>query len=189
MSTEPHETAAENDSSHEQFHIREVQEAFARKDVEASRAEHSKRREFVHTEQHGSSASEYVKSVVFGGLDGIMTIFAIITAGAGAGATWQSFLVFGFSNVIADAFSMGFGEYIGGDAERDANLLEQRRENWQVHFLKDLRMQKLEALYIAKGMPADDAKRLVEIFGKRPKMLAEFILVDDKGLYCLDAMM
>lgn len=36
-------------------------------------------------EVHSGEASEYIKSVVFGGLDGIVTTFAIVCAAVGAG--------------------------------------------------------------------------------------------------------
>ncbi|KAK7198548.1 Vacuolar iron transporter 1 [Novymonas esmeraldas] len=153
--------------------------AFLSGDVEASRHEHRKP---MHCEKHNSSASEYVKSVVFGGLDGIMTTFAIIAAAAGSGGNYATVLIFGFSNVIADGFSMGFGEYVSGEAERENAASERRREEWEVENSFDLEVDEMVQIYMAKGLSFDDAHTVVSIISKDPKMFVDFMMVEELGL-------
>ncbi len=64
-----------------------------------------------HDEAH-NSLGDYLKGVVFGGLDGILTSFAIVAGAAGGKMSWEVVLVLGFSNIFADAISMGVGEYL-----------------------------------------------------------------------------
>ncbi|KAG5475774.1 hypothetical protein CUR178_03487 [Leishmania enriettii] len=153
--------------------------AFRAGDVEASRREHMKP---MHAESHNSSASEYIKSVVFGGLDGIMTTFAIISAAAGGGGTYATVLIFGFSNVIADGFSMGFGEYVSGEAERENAISERRREEWEVENSFDLEIDEMVQIYMARGLSFDDANTIVAIISKDPKMFVDFMMVEELGL-------
>lgn len=50
-------------------------EAFNKGDADASMLLHDAKRHAP--EQHGGSGSDYVKSIVFGGLDGIITTFGM----------------------------------------------------------------------------------------------------------------
>ncbi|EPY22245.1 integral membrane protein [Strigomonas culicis] len=156
-----------------------ARDAFRRGDVEASRREHMKP---LHAESHNSSASEYVKSVVFGGLDGITTTFAIIAAAAGSNGNFATVLIFGFSNVIADGFSMGFGEYVSGEAERENALTERRREEWEVENSFDLEVDEMVQIYVSRGLSFDDANSIVSIISKDPKLFVDFMMIEELGL-------
>lgn len=47
----------------------------------------------VATEDHGGLASEYIKSIIFGGLDGVITTFSTIASVAGGGLPLTTVLV------------------------------------------------------------------------------------------------
>jgi len=49
----------------------------------------------------------YIQSLVFGGVDGIITSFAVVAAIAGAGYSTYYILAIGIANLIADGLSMG----------------------------------------------------------------------------------
>jgi len=155
-----------------------ARQAYQNRDIEAARLEHAK----PHSEPHGSEASDYVKSVVFGGLDGIMTTFAIIAAAAGSNTAFTTILVFGFSNVVADAFSMGFGEYVSGSAELDHARSERAREEWEVENAKDMEIAEMIELYQEKGLSEEDATALVGIISKDNKVFVDFMMADELGI-------
>ncbi|RNF26207.1 uncharacterized protein Tco025E_01515 [Trypanosoma conorhini] len=154
--------------------------AFQRGDLEMSRLEHSK--PLPHTEFHSSAATDYIKSVVFGGLDGIMTTFAIVAAAVGSNNSYATILVFGFSNVIADGFSMGFGEYVSREAERENARAERRREEWEVENAFDLEVDEMVQIYEAKGLSHEDATTIVSIISKDPKLFVDFMMTEELGL-------
>ena len=159
-----------------------AREAFRKGDVEATRAEHAKSAPNDHTEKHGGAGGDYVKAVTFGGLDGIGTTFAIIAAAAGANQDWKTVLVFGFANVLADGFSMGFGEFIGGSAERDFALRERTREEWEVENCFDFEVGEMIELYESKGLSKEDATTMVSIISKDPKIFLDYMMVAELGL-------
>ena len=49
----------------------------------------------------------HIQSLVFGGVDGIITSFAVVAAIAGAGYSTFYILAIGIANLIADGLSMG----------------------------------------------------------------------------------
>lgn len=49
------------------------------------------------------SEGGFLKPIIFGGLDGILTSFAIVAGAAGGGLSPEVVMVLGFSNIFADA--------------------------------------------------------------------------------------
>lgn len=68
---------------------------------------------------------EYLGETVYGGIDGIVTTFAIVAGSVGAGLSSKIVLILGFANLIADGFSMGVGAYLSSKSERE--LYEKKR--------------------------------------------------------------
>ena len=64
--------------------------------------------------------NRHVRGLVFGGMDGILTTFALLAAVAGSQKTSVSLtLVIGISTVLADALSMAAGEFLSAKAENE----------------------------------------------------------------------
>ncbi|WP_170561065.1 VIT1/CCC1 transporter family protein [Ruegeria atlantica] len=60
-----------------------------------------------------------LRDVVYGGIDGSVTTFAIVAGVAGAGLSPFIIVALGLANVLADGFSMAAGNYSGTKAELD----------------------------------------------------------------------
>jgi len=55
---------------------------------------------------------EYYSEVVYGGVDGLITTFAIISGSLGADLSQNIILILGFASLLADGFSMGISSYL-----------------------------------------------------------------------------
>jgi vacuolar iron transporter family protein len=66
-----------------------------------------------------SGNGKYIKNIVYGGIDGIVTTFAVVAGGSGASLPVGILLILGFANLIADGFSMAFGEFVSSRAENE----------------------------------------------------------------------
>lgn len=119
-----------------------------------------------------------IKSIVFGGLDGVITTFSTIASVAGAALPIETVLVLGFANLIADGIAMGAGDFLSSKAEFDflvdekaksAALLEGGRGGADV-----------AAALEAKGLSAADAAEVVAIVSKPAyrEFGTEFVLVE-----------
>lgn len=60
---------------------------------------------------------DYLSEFVYGGIDGAVTTFAVVAGATGAGFNAKVLLVLGFSNLIADGFSMSVGSYLSKKSE------------------------------------------------------------------------
>ena len=58
------------------------------------------------------SGGDYLKSMVYGAMDGLITTFAVVSAVVGGELKIGTVLIMGFANMLADGVSMGFGDYL-----------------------------------------------------------------------------
>ncbi len=63
------------------------------------------------SEDWHQSEGGFLKPIIFGGLDGILTSFAIVAGAAGGGLSPTVVLVLGFSNIFADALRYVLGHF------------------------------------------------------------------------------
>lgn len=59
-----------------------------------------------------------LREFVYGGMDGAVTTFAIVTGAAGANFGSKVILILGLANVFADGFSMAVGAYLSEKADQ-----------------------------------------------------------------------
>ena len=138
-----------------------AREAFAAGSADASRAAHmAPRAPGMATEEHGQ-AHGALKSVVFGGLDGILTSFAVIAGAAGAHLGPVAVLAMGISNVLADAVSMGAGEWLSSRSYSNFVRKELERETWELENFPEGEVLEMIELYEQRGMSREDAEVVI----------------------------
>ena len=59
----------------------------------------------------------YIRPFILGAFDGLVTTFVIITAGVAGNVPKSSITIISVSSLVADAFSMGSGEYLSSRSE------------------------------------------------------------------------
>lgn len=103
-----------------------------------------------------------VKSLVFGGLDGIITTFAIVATVAGARAHAGLVLLMGAANLMADALSMGIGDYLSERAEDEFVESAYRTELADVRSRPHTKQAALQAAYEQCGLEPAAARTAVQ---------------------------
>ncbi len=160
--------------------IEKARDAFRTKDVSASIAAHAGMGKKKHEETHGNA--KYLKSVVYGGLDGIITTFAVVAGATGASFSTTVLLVLGFANLFADGISMAFGDYLSTKAEREYHGAEREREEWEVdNHLQGEKREMIE-IYIGRGLSRGDAERVVDIISKKKKTFVDIMMLEELGI-------
>ena len=106
---------------------------------------------------------EFLRQIVFGGNDGIVTTFAIVAGFAGAGADGAAqiggiaVLLFGIANLLADATAMGLGEFLSARSEQDVYRATRDKELAEIARNPALERAEMEEIFTDKGMTSDDA--------------------------------
>lgn len=165
-----------------------AREAYKAGDVEAARAAHGHghghggHSHGKAPEAHSNTPSEYIKSMVFGGLDGIITTFAVVAAVAGADMSGDLVILMGVANLVSDGISMGLGDYFSEKSEKDYIKNEWMRETWELENYPEGEKQEMVELYEGQGMDKEDAATIVNTFAKYPDKFVNLMMVDELGL-------
>ena len=147
-----------------------LRNAYTSGDVEASRNHHDAKlmaaAAAVNSEEGHQTAGQSLKPIIFGGLDGILTSFAIVAGSAGGRLPPSVVLILGFSNIFADALSMGVGEFLSSKAENEWILSERGREEWELENYPAGEVQEMIDLYVKEGMEYEDAVLCINTMAK-----------------------
>ncbi len=166
----------------------EAREAYKKQDHEASRAAHAARAEGLGArngsamEDHRNAQGKYLKSVIYGGLDGTITTFAAVAGVAGANLSAGIVLIMGFANLIADGLSMSIGDYLSSKSEAEYQAAERAREAWEVKHYPEGEKQELREIYQARGMAASDAAAVVDIIAKDEQAWIDIMMIEELGI-------
>jgi len=152
--------------------------AYEGSDTEASRDYHDNRK----SEEMHQSEGGFLKPIIFGGLDGILTAFAIVAGSAGVALDPSVILILGFSNIFADALSMGVGEFLSSKAENEWILSEREREKWEVENYPDGEVKEMIDIYVKKGMERNDATMVIETIAKYEEFFIDVMMAEELEL-------
>ena len=136
-------------------------------------------------EQHKTEGG-LLKPMIFGGLDGILTSFAIVAGAAGGNLSSGVVLILGFSNIFADALSMGVGEFLSSKAESEWILSERRREEWELENYPEGEMKEMVELYMLKGMSREDAETVITTMAKYKDFFVDVMMAQELELQVPD---
>ena len=129
-----------------------------------------------------SPVAEFIKQIIYGGNDGIVTTFAVVAgfAGAGAGGIVEiggiAVLLFGLANLFADGAAMGLGEFLSARSEQD--LYHSIREK-ELHEIKNNpEMERIESIEMLqdRGFSLEHAQEMTDILEHYPEHYADFMM-------------
>ena len=100
---------------------------------------------------HGQNGGEFVGDFVFGGIDGVVTTFAIVAGVVGADLSASIVLVLGLANLLADGFSMAIGNYLSIKSEKERYDHEWQEEAYEIETIPEEERKEVEAIYRNKG--------------------------------------
>lgn len=157
--------------------------AFREGDPDASRQAHDKMATLGSREPHTQESGDFIKNILFGGLDGIVTSTAIVSAVFGANYSSEVALTLGFANLLADGLSMGFSEYLSSRGERSYIMTERAREEWEMKNYPEGEKAEMVEIYTDKhGFSKEDAELIIGTMSKNEKFFIDHMCVEELGL-------
>lgn len=139
-------------------------------------------------EHHISPFGEFIKQIIYGGNDGIVTTFAVVAGFAGAGADGVAqiggiaVLLFGLANLFADGAAMGLGEFLSARSEQDVYHSIRRKEAYEIKHNPEMERAETLEILIEKGMTRPDAIAMAGILQKYPDYYADFMMNYEIGM-------
>jgi len=126
--------------------------------------------------------SNYLRDWIYGGIDGVVTTFAIVTGVVGADLPAAVVLVLGFANLLADGFAMGASNYSGTKAERDDYDRILGIEAKHIALVPDGEREEIRQIFAAKGFAGNDLDRIVGVITADRGLWAKTMAVEEYGL-------
>ena len=134
------------------------------------------------TPEEHKKEGKHIKSVVYGGLDGIITTFAVVAGVTGAALSAGIVLILGFANLVADGISMGIGDYISTKSEREYQKEERKREEWEIKNYPKGEKKEMMEIYLKKGISERDAFKIVSILSRYKKAWVDIMMLEELGI-------
>ncbi|WP_208351833.1 VIT1/CCC1 transporter family protein [Pseudaestuariivita rosea] len=144
--------------------------------------------------EHGHSKAEiaariaapgkasHLRDVIYGGIDGAVTTFAIVAGVQGAGLPTGVILALGIANVLADGFSMAAGNYSGTKAELDDRQRLRQIEERHIDHFPEGETEELRQILAQKGLSGDVLEEAVRAIASDRAKWIEMMLTDEYGL-------
>lgn len=161
----------------------DARKAFSKNDKTLAAEAHSPERiSNAHHEKHGGAGSQYIGDLVYGGLDGIITTFAVVSGVAGAELGSGIILILGIANLLADGFSMATGAYLSSKSENEYYDKEYEREMWEVEEFPEGERLELQEIYLDQGYSKEEADQLTEIKTRTKERWVDAMMIDELGM-------
>lgn len=142
--------------------------------------------------EHSSAAIEerlaagphhnYLRDWIYGGVDGSVTTFAIVTGVVGANLSPWIILVMGFANLFADGFSMAASNFLGTKSEQEDLKRLEAIENRHIDLAPEGEREEVRQIFQNKGFGGEDLDRVVELVTSDRKRWVRTMLTEEYGL-------
>jgi VIT1/CCC1 family predicted Fe2+/Mn2+ transporter len=133
-----------------------------------------------HSEGHYGHRVGWLRAMVLGANDGIISTAALLLGVAAANSSRNAILTAGMAGLVAGAVSMALGEYVSVSSQRDSERSDIEKEKWELANQADHELEELAAIYQAKGLPPELAAEVAVQLTEHDALAAH--LLDELGI-------
>lgn len=124
----------------------------------------------------------YLRDWIYGGIDGAVTTFAIVSGVVGGKLPYQAVLILGAANLLADGFSMAAGNFSGTRAEHEELARVREMELRHIRDVPEGEREEVRQIYAAKGFSGEDLERVVRVITSDRERWVQTMLTEEHGL-------
>ncbi|MBI3748251.1 MAG: VIT1/CCC1 transporter family protein [Chloroflexi bacterium] len=134
------------------------------------------------TSNHETRANAVLRPVVFGANDGLVSNLALVMGVAGANAEPAVIVLAGIAGLLAGAFSMGVGEYISVQSQRELLEFQLAFQRHQLRLAPEQERRILRDIYVGRGLEPEEAARFVDKLFEQPEQATRLLIFEEVGL-------
>jgi VIT1/CCC1 family predicted Fe2+/Mn2+ transporter len=131
---------------------------------------------------HETRANSVLRPIVFGANDGLVSNLALVMGVAGANPEPGIIVLAGVAGLIAGAFSMGVGEYISVQSQRELLDYQVAFQRKQLREAPEQERAILDRIYVERGISQADAERFVDAVFREPDHAVRLLIFEEVGL-------
>ncbi len=146
-----------------------------------SKLEHDHTREAI-AERISGVKHNYVRDWIYGGVDGAVTTFAVVSGVAGAELSTSIVLILGSANLLADGFSMAAGNFLATRSEIDDYRRLETIEHRHIDVAPEGEREEIRQIYREKGFEGTELEKAVELITSDRDRWVQTMLTEEYGL-------
>lgn len=131
---------------------------------------------------HGSRLAPFIQDIVYGGIDGIVTTFAVVSGSEGATLQNYVVIILGYANLFADGLSMGVGNFLSIRSERDNYERLYKEELKEIHDDPAVEREEIREIYAGKGFAGQELDMVTERITADERVWAETMMREEHGM-------
>ena len=132
--------------------------------------------------RHRSVGGNAIRAAVLGGNDGLVSNFSLVMGVAGASANQAGVMLAGSAGLLAGALSMALGEWISVKSSQELYENQMQLEMEELETNPEGERKELKLIYMAKGIPQDQAEKIVDDLLKDIKAAHEVLVKEELGI-------
>ncbi|BFH72720.1 VIT1/CCC1 transporter family protein [Sulfurisphaera javensis] len=132
---------------------------------------------------HYTHEADTFRTRVFGIQDGLIGVGAIALGAAGYSQDPLLVLVTGLIATIAQAFSMGIGEYISTRVRNQIIQNEIRKERYEIEKYPEKEKEELKQFYLSKGLSENEAEEIAVRLMKNKDIVLHEMMIHELKLF------
>lgn len=134
------------------------------------------------SEHHGSRLGSYIRDIVYGGNDGIVTTFAVVAGTVGAGMPRYVIIILGLANLLADGISMATGAYLSLKSEFDQFRRVRKEERQEIEDDPVIEREEIREYLKAKGIRGEELERLTDAITSNKDLWVDMMMLSEHGM-------
>lgn len=139
-------------------------------------------KEHQSSERHGNRLGPYIRDIVYGGNDGIVTTFAVVAGTVGAGMPRYVIIILGLANLLADASSMATGAYLSLKSELDQYKRLRREEQKEIAEDPELEREEIRQYLQENGLSGEQLSSALDAITSSEKLWVDIMMHSEHGM-------
>ncbi len=132
--------------------------------------------------RHRAIGGNALRAGVLGANDGLVSNLSLVMGVAGAAFSSQAVLIAGIAGLLAGALSMALGEWVSVRSAREMYENQMHIEATELAEVPQEEEEELSLIYQAKGMAAEDARRLAKHLLENPETALDTLAREELGI-------
>lgn len=134
------------------------------------------------TTTHRSNLTKYLPEFVYGGIDGLVTTFAVVAGATGANLPLDVVLILGFANLFADGFSMSVWAYLANKSDHDNYQKNLATEYREIEHMREKEIDEIREIYVTKGFEGALLEQVVATIISNDDRWVDVMMKEELGL-------